>query len=116
MSLFNKNIRNMLNTDKTETAVETRVEEPEKVYREIIAGILFDTSKAEKISEVYAMPPGYSGIYFNGMKTTIYEGKRLWFTVCAGQVVPVTDEWVRDIIGRTDPDKYIEIFGEPEMA
>lgn len=33
-----------------------------------------------------------------------------------GQITPKTEEQVKEFLGVNDPDKYIELFGEPEEA
>ena len=53
---------------------------------------------------------------FFKQKVTIYKGNTEFFITYSCYLQPVDEKWVRNWIGKQDIDKYIELFGEPELA
>lgn len=89
--------------------------------RRIINGKLYDTSKAKNIYKVILSHddiPNYDLPIFSlgGENVSIYKGNSEWFIEYFCFIEPVTEDWVKEIIGRCNPDKYIELFGEVEEA
>lgn len=100
------------------------VPKPEVVVRKIIDGKLYDTSKATKICTM-SVPgneipnklcsAGWAQLMF-GCDVNLYKGNNTYFCTISGEVFAVSEEWVMKWLGRCDADKYIELFGEPELA
>ena len=96
---------------------EVRCEET--VYKQIINGELFDTSQSQL---VYVFPENYELVDMVGSK--IYKGKEDYFVMryrYSDYGLPVRFDKikidnVKDIIGRYDVEKYIELFGEVELV
>lgn len=89
--------------------------------RRIINGKLYDTSKAKNICNVilsHNVIPNYNFPIFSlgGENVSIYKGNNEWFIEYFCFIEPVTEDWIKEIIGRRNPDKYIELFGEVEEA
>lgn len=87
----------------------------------VINGKLYDTSKATYICDLCLLRddiPNYDLIIFDlrGEDVSIYKGNSEWFITLYGNIKPVTEEWVKDILGQYNTEKYIELFGEPELA
>lgn len=51
-----------------------------------------------------------------GEKVTIYKGNTEYFITYYSYLQPVDEEWVKRWIGKQNIEKYIELFGEPELA
>lgn len=51
-----------------------------------------------------------------GEDVSFYKGNTEYFIAYCGYIEPVTEEWVKDLLGQYKPKKYIELFGEPELA
>lgn len=74
--------------------------------KKIINGKLYDTEKSELI---YTELEGKRWLYRTN--------KRAFYKVYStGDIVPMSDEQAMEYFGENDPDKYIEIFGNPEEA
>lgn len=104
---------------KDNSIVDT--EPQRKVVRKIINGKLYDTSKAQKICHILISHrdiPEYKLIVCNlcGEEVDIYIGSTEFFLEYSGVIQPVTEEWGKEVLGKRNVDKYIELFGEPELA
>lgn len=125
MSIFNRKGKNIAEIDKEltgkESVSEEHTEQKEFVIRVIVAGKLYDTSKAEKVCTVqvtiHEIPDCKLcvGSIF-GEKVTIYKGNTEYFITYCSYLQPVDEEWVKRWIGKQNIEKYIELFGEPELA
>lgn len=125
MNIFKRKSKDIAELDKALTdmvpALEEHDEPKELVIRKIIDGKLYDTSKAEKICTVVVPEDEIPECKFpfwtlGGQKVTIYKGNTEFFITYSCYLQPVDEEWVRNWIGKKDIDKYIELFGEPELA
>lgn len=124
-NIFKRESKDIAELDKALTdmvpALEEHDEPKELVIRKIIDGKLYDTSKAEKICTVLVPEAEIPECKFpfwtlGGQKVTIYKGNAEFFITYSCYLQPVDEEWVRSWIGKKDIDKYIELFGEPELA
>ena len=125
MSIFNRKSKNIAEIDKEltgkESISEEHTEQKEFVIRVIVDGKLYDTSKAEKVCTVQATIHEIPdcklcvGSMF-GEKVTIYRGNTEYFITYYSYLRPVDEEWVKRWLGKQDIEKYIELFGEPELA
>ena len=125
MSIFNRKCKNIAEIDKEltgkESVSEEHTEQKEFVIRVIVDGKLYDTSKAEKVCTVqvtiHEIPDCKLcvGSIF-GEKVTIYKGNTEYFITYCSYLQPVDEEWVKRWIGKQNIEKYIELFGEPELA
>lgn len=103
---------------------ELKTDKTEAVVRIIIDGKLYDTSKATKICTMcipkQEIPSGLhpTGILgcLDGYSVDLYRGKQAFFCVFCKRVFVVSNEWVEKWLGICNADKYIEMFGEPELA
>ena len=117
-----KKVKQQTTEGKITTNSIKTVEEPRvNIYRRIIQGKLYDTSKADKICVVYldsSKIPEYDFIAYNigGEKVTIYKGITEWFIEFYGRIAVVSEQWVKEVLGKYDVEKYIECFGEVELA
>ena len=97
----------------------TNVEGNKKIRPVIINNKLYDITKATKIFEgtlfKLDMPEYFDTIYAFTI-VSIYKGNTEWFCLVCGLIVVVDEEWVKKVLGRYDVEKYIELFGEPELA
>ena len=97
----------------------TNVESNNKIRPVIINNKLYDITKATKIFEgtlfKLDMPKEFDTIYAFTI-VSIYKGNTEWFCLVCGLIVVVDEEWVKKVLGRYDVEKYIEVFGEPELA
>lgn len=124
---FKKKIKETENTpepiiDKTENDLEQE-DNKLKSIKKIIDGKLYDTGKAKFICKLYIWHekiPNYTEHFcfysMFGENIAIYEGNNEWFTTVHGSIIHVSEEWVKSILGEYDVEKYIELFGEPELA
>ena len=115
MFLKNKKDENIvINLDSN-----TKVESNKKIRPVIINNKLYDIIKATKIFEgtlfKLDMPEYFDTIYAFTI-VSIYKGNTEWFCLVCGLIVVVDEEWVKKVLGRYDVEKYIELFGEPELA
>ena len=103
---------------------ELKADKTEIVVRKIIDGKLYDTSKATKICATTVpgneipnelCSAGLLQLMF-GCDVNLYKGNNTYFCTISGEVFAVSEEWVMKWLGRCDTDKYIELFGEPELA
>lgn len=72
--------------------------------KRIIDGYMYDTD----ISEL---------IYFDEDKRRRYymtQNRHFFMVLTTGEFMIVDEDTMKDILGRFDTDKYIEIFGEPK--
>ena len=97
----------------------TNVESNNEIRPVIINNKLYDITKATKIFEgtlfKLDMPEYFDTIYAFTV-VSIYKGNTEWFCLVCGLIVVVNEEWVKKVLGRYDVEKYIEVFGEPELA
>lgn len=76
------------------------------MMKKIIDNLLYDTETSELIhndeinKRLWYLTP--NGNYFCFFKN--------------GDIVPKTEEAVKDYLGKNDVEKYIELFGEPQEA
>ena len=115
MFLKNKKDENIvINLDSN-----TNVESNNKIRPVIINNKLYDITKATKIFEGTLfqsdMPEEFDTIYAFTV-VSIYKGNTEWFCLVCGLIVVVDEEWVKKVLGQYDVEKYIEVFGEPELA
>ncbi len=75
--------------------------------KEIINGKLYDTEKSEKICNVKFT--GHS--IWRTQKGTLF----LLNDICM-QISNVHQETIKDLLGKENPQKYIELYGEIEEA
>ena len=107
---------------KVKDSPTANIEPQRRTLREIIDGKLYDTSKAKEMTVVNLNCddiPNYAFMVnpFKWHEVIIYRGNTEWFIVYGDAVLePVTEEWVKDTLGKYNADKYIELFGEPELA
>lgn len=96
----------------------------ETVVRNVINGKLYDTSKATKICTMCIPkqeiplelhPTGILGC-LDEYSVDLYVGKKTFFCVFCKRVFVVSNEWVKKWLGICNADKYIEMFGKPELA
>ena len=96
----------------------------ETVVRNIIGGKLYDTSKATKICTICIplkeipsdlQPTGICGC-LDEYSVDLYVGKQTFFCVFCKRVFVVSNEWTKKWLGICSVDKYIEMFGKPELA
>ena len=115
MFLKNKKDENIVITLDSSTNVESN----KKIRPVIINNKLYDITKATKVFEgtlfKLDMPEYFDTIYAFTI-VSIYKGNTEWFCLVCGLIVVVDEEWVKKILGRYDVEKYIEVFGEPELA
>ena len=125
MSIFKRKIEDITEVDKLLTDMvpvsEEHSEQKELVIRKIIDGKLYDTSNAKNICSVVVPENEIPECKFpfwtlGGQKVTIYKGNTEFFITYSCYLQPVDEKWVRNWIGKQDIDKYIELFGEPELA
>ena len=121
MIFKNKNTQNNIKPkEEPKKDIEQPVEQvAAKPIRKIINGKLYDTSKATCICEylvdtdtiptVSIYPRRYTDI-------SIYKGNTEWFIVICGDIVVLDEFYIKVILGRDNVEKYIELFGEPELA
>ena len=97
----------------------TNVESNNKIRPVIINNKLYDITKATKIFEgtLFKLDmPEYFDMIYAFTIVSIYKGNTEWFCLVCGLIVVVNEEWVKKVLGRYDVEKYIEVFGEPELA
>lgn len=74
--------------------------------KKIVKGLMYDTDKSELVHIDKAR------------KRQLYNtqnGNYFMFYV-SGDILPVTEDFVKDYLGENDIEKYIELFGEVEDA
>lgn len=107
--------------DKSEKTINQAAENEPQPNRRIIDGKLYGTSRAKNICDLILsredIPNFGLQIYvLGGQKVTIYRGVSEWFIEYSYIIEPVTEDWVRKILGEHNVEKYIELFGEVEEA
>ena len=100
---------------------ENHAEPIERPIRAIIDGKMYDTSKAKKIGSVVVRENEISGskldfCTYGGQEVIIYKGNTKYFIRYYCYLQPVSEAWVREWLGKQNIEKYIELFGEPELA
>ena len=76
--------------------------------KKIIKGVLYDTDTAELI---------YTYDSFRKRKMYYRTKKGNYFCVYSNKdIVPMSEDEFKEFLGEVDPDKYIELFGMPEVA
>lgn len=94
-------------------------EEKENVVRAVIGNKLYDTSKAQKICDITVpimeLPniPCFDGF---GKRVSVYKGNAEYFVEGYSVITPVDEQWVKKCLGKKNVEKYIELFGTPELA
>lgn len=78
--------------------------------RVIIDGLLYDTSKSQRILKIY----DWIGSFCLVKQLYVTPNNR-FFTECQSIIEPKTEDEVKQILSKY-PDKYQEIFGEVENA
>lgn len=101
--------------------IVTGVVKDNPVLQIIVNGKLYDTSKATHICDLYLDHreiPNFKPVLccLMGEDVSLYKGNTEYFIAYCGYIEPVTEEWVKDILGQYNTEKYIEQFGEPELA
>lgn len=97
------------------------IEPQRRVVRKIINGKLYDTSQATYLCHILISNqdiPEYALIvsHIGGEDADVYKGVTEFFIEYSGVIQTVTEEWVKEVLGKCNVDKYIELFGEPELA
>lgn len=80
-----------------------------KVYKEIIDGYLYDTSKSEYITYFY------TDSLFDRYKAYRTENDR-YFIIDLGHVHPISEDDLKRSLAKYDVDEYIRIFGKVKDA
>lgn len=121
MIFKNKNTQNNIQPEgKPKEDIEQSVEQvAAKPIRKVINGKLYDTSKATCILECFVFAdeiPNFDACLHLSIPVKIYKGNTKWFVTSCLDIIVVDENWVKDVIGRNNVEKYIELFGEPELA
>ena len=101
--------------------ISTGVIKEKSAVSKIIGGKLYDTSRATHICDLcldHREIPNFKPVLccLMGEDVSLYKGNTEYFIAYCGYIEPVTEEWVKDILGQYNAEKYIEQFGEPELA
>ena len=101
--------------------IATGVIKEKSAVSKIIGGKLYDTSRATHICDLCLWSekiPEYKLMVHSlgGEDVSLYKGNTEWFISYHCVIQPVSEEWVRDILGVHNGGKDIEQFGEPELA
>ena len=101
--------------------IATGVIKENPVLQRIVNGKLYDTSRATHICDLCLWSekiPEYKLMVHSlgGEDVSLYKGNTEWFISYHCVIQPVSEEWVKDILGLHNTEKYIEQFGEPELA
>ena len=99
----------------------SEIEPQRRTLKAIIDGKLYDTSQATHLCHVLISNeniPEYALIIsrIGGEDTDVYKGVTEFFIEYSGVIQPVTEDWVKEVLGKCNVDKYIELFGKPELA
>lgn len=70
--------------------------------RRVINSLLYDTDTADAV------------ITLNGASYYKTQNGAFFVTYPNGEMNVVTEEFIREMLGRNNVDKYIEIFGQPQ--
>ena len=76
--------------------------------KQIVDGLLYDTDKATSIFED-TRNPRKPREYFQTDKGTYF----CWYKL-VGEIHVVDESYVRDLLAKCDPDKYVALFGAVE--
>ena len=114
---FKKRVKWTIELDKALNDTEPQ----RRILKSIINGKLYDTSTAKEIGSVilhHEKIPNYDlpVSYFGGQEVIIYRGNFEWFIAYFYVLQPVSEQWVKETLGKHNVDKYIELFGDPELA
>ena len=110
-----------VNTSEQLENTEEEIEEPVKQEKPIIAiidGLLYDTSKADRICEYFVENEdmAVSGMEFRFVEAILFRTKNgRFFIQQFGRIYLCDDKLAKSIL-RYQPDKYQEIFGKAEEA
>lgn len=121
MIFKNKNTQNNIQSEEEpKKDIEQPVEQvATKPIRKVINGQLYDTSKATRILECFVFAdeiPNFDACLHLLIPVKIYKGNTKWFVTSCLDIIVVDENWAKDVIGRNNVEKYIELFGEPELA
>lgn len=125
MNIFKRKSKDITELDKPLTDMisvsDEHTEQKELTLQKIIDGKLYDTSKAYKVCTVqltmHEIPDCKLCVgSFFGEKVTIYKGNTEYFITYYSYLQPVSEELVKNWLGDQNFEKYIELFGEPELA
>jgi len=74
--------------------------------KKLINGLLYDTEKSELLYQD------------NDMRRSYYmtKKKRYFILYRTGEIGPISEQRIMDILIMYDYDKYVELFGNPEEA
>lgn len=96
-----------------------KIEENTSIVRAVINHKLYDTSKARKICDI-TVPmeelPDIPCTNLFGKRVSLYKGNTEYFVEGYSIITPVDEQWVREWMEKRNAEKYIELFGEPELA
>lgn len=117
-----ENVQDELNNIQLQEEFKEQITEcnPEAI-RKVIGGKLYDTLRATHICNLCVQCeeiPDYKFCFYHlgGEEVSIYKGSTEWFIEVYGDIKPVGENWIKDILGQYNVEKYIELFGEPELA
>lgn len=103
--------------EKAESETKETVK-TEKPITAVIDGLLYDTSKAERICEYFVKNEDMTvyGMTFGFVEAILFRTKNgRFFIQQFGRIYPCDDKLAKRILS-DDPDKYQEIFGKVEEA
>ena len=108
---------------KSRKQKEVVTEQQPKVIKKIIGNKLYDTSQAElvcttwrdedEIFKYMSFRPIVRAL--SGYEIKLYKGVTDWFMVVCGSICVVDEEFAKNCLAYY-PEKYIEYFGEVELA
>ena len=117
-NIFSKGVKGCL-TDPVDADNSPKAEKKENVVRVVIGNKLYDTSKGRKICDI-TIPigelPNIPCTNAFGKRVSVYKGNDEYFIEGYSIITPVDEQWVREWLGKRNVEKYIELFGEPELA
>lgn len=53
---------------------------------------------------------------FFGKHVSVYKGNAEYFVEGYSTITPVDEQWVKKYLGKKNVEKYIELFGTPDLA
>lgn len=115
------NKKSHLQTKNIDSEIPEEIKKEPVPIRIITGGVLYDTSKAQLIDSL-RLPiddiPDYDYLIYElgGIYVEIYKGNSKYFIKYYGNIYVVDEDYVKLILGKYKPDKYIELFGEPPLA
>lgn len=81
-----------------------------KVYKEIIDGYLYDTSKSEYLTDFY------TDSLLGGRYEVYRTGNGRYFIIDLGHIHPISEDNLKRSLAKYDVDEYIRIFGKVKDA